>query len=107
MIAMARKYKELQDALEAKMTPEELAASNARTQAMLDEVRLAQMRRHRELTQVSLANRLGIDQGSVSRLEKQTDMHMSTLRDYIEAAGGRLEIQAVFPGETISLTFSK
>ena len=104
---MAKNFKILKDALDKKLTPEQREESRLWVERELAAIRLNQMRRHRELTQVSLANRLGIDQGSVSRLEKQTDMHLSTLRAYIEAAGGRLEVQAVFPGETISLTFAQ
>jgi hypothetical protein len=49
------------------------------------------------MTQVALAERLHMAQPSVSRLERQADLYVSTLRRYIEAIGGRLEIHAVFP----------
>lgn len=42
-------------------------------------------------------------QPSVSRLERQTDLYVSTLRRYIEAIGGRLEIHAVFPDFDVEL----
>ena len=48
-------------------------------------------------TQVDLAATLHIGQGSISRLEKRSDILLSTLRGYIEAMGGKLEIIARFP----------
>ena len=50
-----------------------------------------------DLTQASLAETLGIGQDGVSRLEKRSDLLISTLRGYIEAMGGRLELTAEFP----------
>ena len=41
---------------------------------------------------------LGVEQGSVSDLEKRSDMVFSTLREYIEALGGELQLRATFPG---------
>jgi hypothetical protein len=40
---------------------------------------------------------LGVNQSAISKIEKRTDMYLSTLRSYVEAMGGSLEIQAVFP----------
>ena len=91
---MARNFRELQ----AKMSPERRARNEEWAEA-----EMAKIRRSRDLTQEALAERLGTDQGSVSRLEKQADMHLSTLRNYVEAAGGRLELLAVFPDETLSV----
>jgi DNA-binding XRE family transcriptional regulator len=49
------------------------------------------------LTQANLARVLGVNQGSVSKMEKRTDMYVSTLRSFIQAMGGQLQIRAVFP----------
>jgi transcriptional regulator with XRE-family HTH domain len=57
---------------------------------------LHELRRARQMTQVALAQQLNMVQPSVSRLERQTDMYITTLRRYIEALGGHLEIHAVF-----------
>ncbi len=100
---MARKFKILSDALDAKMTPAELAAYRARLARDIEQVRISQMRKARELSQVALAAKLGTDQGSISRMEKQGDMYLSTLRSYVEAAGGKLELHAVFPNQTMTL----
>lgn len=59
--------------------------------------RLSELRHARHTIQVALAERLHMVQPSVSRLERQTDLYVSTLRRYIEAIGGPLEIHAVFP----------
>lgn len=57
---------------------------------------LAQIRRARRLTQVQLAQALGISQPEVSRVEHQTDLVLSTLRSYIEAMGGELRLVVHF-----------
>jgi transcriptional regulator with XRE-family HTH domain len=58
---------------------------------------LYQLREARNLTQVSLAKVLNVNQGAVSRMEKRTDMYVSTLRNFIKAMGGQLQVKAVFP----------
>lgn len=58
---------------------------------------LHQLRNAREMTQTRLAQILHVPQGSISKLEKRTDMYLSTLRSYVEAMGGTLEVRAVFP----------
>jgi transcriptional regulator with XRE-family HTH domain len=64
----------------------------------LDELRAA-----RELTQTHLAELFGVSQGSISRLERRTDMYVSTLAKFIEAMGGQLEIRAVFPDGSVRI----
>lgn len=64
--------------------------------AMEDALALAELRNSRNVTQVELAAQLGITQGNVSRLEARSEIYLSTLRSYIEALGGHLEITAVF-----------
>lgn len=104
---MARKWQELKDELYRKLTPEEREAHRRKSAELIEEVRLDMMRRELSLTQAALAMRLGVDQGSISRMEKQADMHLSTLRDYVQAAGGTLELRAVFPTQTFTLSLSK
>jgi hypothetical protein len=55
------------------------------------------LRQARAQTQVALAERLQIPQGAVSRMERRQDLLLSTLREYVGALGGRLELHAVFP----------
>jgi transcriptional regulator with XRE-family HTH domain len=69
---------------------------------------LYQLREARALTQVNLARLLKVNQGSVSKLENRTDMYVSTLRSFIQAMGGQLQIKAVFPeGEVEIEQFSE
>jgi|ERR1035441_10105891 transcriptional regulator with XRE-family HTH domain len=58
---------------------------------------LCKLREARDFTQVSLARILQVNQGAVSRLEKRTDIYVSTLRSYIQAMGGQLQVKAIFP----------
>jgi DNA-binding Xre family transcriptional regulator len=67
--------------------------------AMEDALALADLRRSRHVTQVQLAEELGISQGNVSRLEGRSDIYLSTLRSYVQALGGHLEVAAVFDDE--------
>ena len=62
------------------------------------ELSLAELRKARELTQVQLASTLHIKQSGVSRIENETDLYISTLRSYVEAIGGKLELRVEFPG---------
>lgn len=72
----------------------------------MDVVReLAQMREERGATQDEVAAGLGTSQPNVSRIEHEEDIFLSTLRDYIGALGGRLEVRAIFPdGQAVDLT---
>ena len=58
---------------------------------------LRDLRKARELTQARIAEQLGITQNGVSRLEKRSDLLLSTLRKSVEAMGGRLSLVAEFP----------
>ena len=62
-----------------------------------EEMTLRELRKARQLTQVRLARRLGITQDGVSRLEKRSDLLLSTLRKTVEAMGGNLSLVAQFP----------
>lgn len=96
---MARSFEELRQ----QMSPERRARSRRRAEELLAELRLREVRAACELTQEQLAERLDIDQPNVSRIENRSDVHVSTLADYIAALGGRLEILAVFPGGTVRI----
>jgi DNA-binding XRE family transcriptional regulator len=96
---MARKFRELM----AGWSPERIAAVEARTQEMLREMPLVELRRQLNLTQEALAAALGTSQASVSKLERRSDIYLSTLRRYVQAMGGELEITARFPDGAIRL----
>jgi predicted transcriptional regulator len=67
------------------------------------ELALAAVRRQRGLRQSDVAERLGVHQSNVSRLEQSDDPFVSTLERYVEALGGRLEVRAVFEDEEVVL----
>lgn len=90
---MARNFKELQ----ARMSPEARARSERKAAAMIETMALDELRAARSLTQQQLARILGVNQAAISKMERRTDMYISTLKDFIEAMGGSLEIRAVFP----------
>jgi DNA-directed RNA polymerase specialized sigma subunit len=62
-----------------------------------EEMTLRNLRQARKLTQVEIAKKLGITQDGVSRLEKRSDLLLSTLRKTVEAMGGHLSLVAEFP----------
>jgi transcriptional regulator with XRE-family HTH domain len=64
---------------------------------MAEEMTLQELRQARKLTQVRMAKTLGITQDGVSRLEKRSDLLLSTLRKAVEAMGGNLSLVAEFP----------
>ena len=66
--------------------------------ALRDEL-VSAIRSNRQVTQVRLAARLGKSQGNVSEMERRTDVYLSSLREYVEALGGELEVNAVFAGK--------
>jgi transcriptional regulator with XRE-family HTH domain len=96
---MARKWREIRGTfspeVEARIAQEVKDAAAVMT--------LYRLREARNLTQVNLAKILEVNQGAVSRLEKRTDVYVSTLRSYIEAMGGQLQIRAVFPDAVVEI----
>jgi transcriptional regulator with XRE-family HTH domain len=90
---MAKSFKTLRE----RMTPETQARSREKTALMMKDMALHELRSARHLTQGALAEQLNLEQPAVSKLERRTDMYLSTLRRYIEAMGGELEIIAHFP----------
>ncbi len=90
---MARNFKELR----AKMAPERRERVELRVQEALKVMPLEGLREARELTQTQLAQVLHVSQGAVSKVERRADMYISTLRSYVRAIGGDLQIRAVFP----------
>ncbi len=92
------------DELRARMSPERRARIDAQAREMIAEMLLAEIRKQAGLTQTDLAEALGIKQPTLSKLEAQSDMQISTLRRIIAALGGDLELVAHLPGGTVRLT---
>ena len=63
-----------------------------------EESTLQELRKAMHCSQEKVAEELGVNQAAVSKIERRADMYVSTLRSYIEAMGGSLEIVAQFPG---------
>jgi len=79
------------------MDPASLADNKQRVREELQRMALEELRSAKQLTQADMAEMLDVPQSSISRIERRADMYLSTLRNYIHAMGGVLQIQAVFP----------
>jgi DNA-binding XRE family transcriptional regulator len=81
-----------------KLGPVQRKKVEARAAELIEEeMTLRELRMARQLTQVRMAKALGITQDSVSRLERRSDLLLSTLRKTVEAMGGNLSLVAEFP----------
>jgi DNA-binding XRE family transcriptional regulator len=81
-----------------KLSPAQRKRVDARAAELVaEEMTLRELRHARKLTQVRMAKALGITQDSVSRLEKRSDLLLSTLRKTVKAMGGNLSLVAEFP----------
>jgi transcriptional regulator with XRE-family HTH domain len=81
-----------------KLSPARRRKVEARAaELMAEEMTLCELRKARKLTQVRMAKVLGVTQDSVSRLEKRSDLLLSTLRKTVQAMGGNLSLVAEFP----------
>ena len=97
---MAKKFRDLR----AKMSPESQAKANEKAQVLLSELPLAELRQAMLLSQEQLAAELNVRQPAVAKMEKKTDMYISTLRRFIEAMGGQLDIRAHFPDGDVRIS---
>lgn len=86
-----------------KMKPVAQERVKTRSSELLRAMALADLRRAQARTQQQLAETLNVNQAWVSRVERQTDMYLSTLRGYIEALGGELELAARFDNCVVRL----
>jgi DNA-binding XRE family transcriptional regulator len=89
--------------LKHKSSPERRAQIDREALVELDRMGFAALRKARQQTQVELAETLGINQASVSVIENNSDLLLSTLAKYVRALGGEVEIRAVFPEATFNL----
>ena len=89
----------------AKLPKERQDAIQKRTAELIAEVAtLREVREARERSQEAVGKMLHIKQAAVSKLERRTDMYLSTLRKYIEAMGGEFDIIARFPDHAVRIT---
>ena len=84
-----------------KSLPPERQAKIARLteELIAEELTLQELRKRQKLTQADIAQLLGIKQENVSRLERRNNVHLSTLKDYIHALGGKLHLIVEFPNQ--------
>jgi hypothetical protein len=92
------------DVKKAHLTEAQQARVRARVAAELVELTLRDLREEAGKTQVELAELTEMTQAELSRFERRDDRKLSTLRRYVEALGGELEIAAVFGNKRITLT---
>jgi len=90
--------------LRGKMKPAARKKAAAKTKSLLEAMPLQELRHARNLSQEQLAQTLSVKQAAVSKLEKRTDMYVSTLRNFIKAMGGDLEIVAKFPDGSVQIS---
>lgn len=90
---MARSFSELRK----KMSPVRREKVVVRTHDLLADLPLQEIRLARQLSQEEVAQKLNIRQAAVSKMERRTDLYISTLRKHIEALGGVLVLHADFP----------
>lgn len=93
--------------LRVKMPQAAQANASDKTKVMLAEMPLNELRQARGLTQSTLASLLHVEQPSIAKMERRTDMYLSTLRNLVQAMGGDLVVTAKFPdGEVRINNFS-
>ena len=86
----------------SELSPERQERVEERAKALIaEEMSLQDLRKALQQTQVRVAQKLGINQENVSRIERRSDLLISTLSGYVEAMGGRLSLVAEFPGRPL------
>lgn len=90
-------------AAEALADPVRRARIEERKRAIDAVLSLAELRTGRGVSQRAMAGTLGVSQANVSRIEHEEDIYLSTLRKYVAALGGEIEITVIFPDEKVSL----
>jgi transcriptional regulator with XRE-family HTH domain len=96
---MTRKFSELTK----DFSLERRARIETKKAALREEMNLAELRRALSFTQAALAEALGVGQAEISKIENRTDVFVSTLRRFVNAMGGELEIKVVFPDREIRI----
>ena len=88
------------------MTKASRARAKKRANAILKRMTLDELRKDRKMTQGKLAHAMKMQQSEVSRLEKRSEVKLGTLRNYVGALGGHIEIRAVFPDKQVELALA-
>jgi predicted transcriptional regulator len=101
MLVKVHKWKDVQ---KKHFTPAQIAASKASAEQATFEMNLSKLRELTGKTQVEVAHLVEMTQSELSRAERRDDHLVSTLRRYVEALGGRLEVVAVFDDKQVKLS---
>jgi hypothetical protein len=97
---MTKKFSELH----GRISTERRARIESLVRAAIAEMPLQDLRRARAVTQVELAKAMGTSQGEISKIEQRADLYLSTLREYVDAMGGELELVARFPDGQVKIS---
>ncbi|MFO0563842.1 MAG: helix-turn-helix transcriptional regulator [Polyangiales bacterium] len=97
---MVKKWSEVKG---SRLSPERVKAADAKGEALAAELTLAQLREAAGKTQIEVAELTEQTQGELSRFERRDDRRISTLRRYVEALGGELEVVAIVNGKRVPL----
>ena len=90
--------------LQSKMPPMAQKRAAIKTELLTLQMSLAELRRAQKKSQGDLAKLLGVGQAAVAKLERRTDMHVSTLCRIVSALGGELRVVALIDGREVSIT---
>jgi DNA-binding XRE family transcriptional regulator len=94
--------------LTANISPEGRARIERKKAALRQDMALHELREARRLTQAALGDTLNVDQSAIAKMERRTDMYVSSLRRFVEAMGGELRVVAHFPdGDVVITNFSE
>ena len=89
--------------LRSGLSPDSQTRAEQKTAVLRAEMPLHDIREAMRLTQVQLGESLGVEQPAIAKMEKRTDMYVSTVRRFIEAMGGELHITATFPQGSVEI----
>ena len=89
------------DSLMATLPAERRQRIEARSDQTLAAIRLAELRKQQHVSQTQLAEKMHVSQASISQLENQGDVQLSTLMRYVHALGGKLRIEVDMPDGTL------
>ena len=97
---MAKSFRTLRD----KMAPERRTQNEQRATEMLVELALQELRKSHHLTQEQVAEMMQMNQAAISKMERQNDIYVSTLRRFVSALGGELKLVASFPDKEVVIS---
>lgn len=89
------------------MTKASRVRAKKRANAILNRMTLDELRKDRKMTQGKLALAMKMEQSEISRLEKRSEVKLGTLRNYITALGGHIEIRAISPDKDVELALAE